>query len=88
MNKNSTTNKIHFLSAYNGKLELHNTSGLVCASNDPKVLATAFTTYGYYDSFQTSSSFDFGIESGFKTDDAVYKLFEAAFEIVNTSKAI
>ena len=54
------------------------------ASNDPKELADAFNIFGYFDSFQTSSSFDFGIESGFKTDDAVYKLFEAAFEIVNS----
>ena len=80
--------KIRYLSANNGKLELHNTTGIVCASNDPKELADAFNIFGYFDSFQTSSSFDFGIESGFKTDDAVYKLFEAAFEIVNTSEAI
>lgn len=76
--------KIHYLSANDGKLELHNTTGIVCASNDPKELADAFNIFGYFDSFRTSSSFDFGIESGFKTNDAVHKLFEEAFEIVNS----
>ena len=34
-------------------------------------------------SFRTSSSIDFGIESGFKTDDAVHKLFHKVFTIIN-----
>ena len=32
--------------------------------------------------FRCSSSFDFGIESGFKTDDAVHRLFQKVFTII------
>ena len=31
----------------------------------------------------TSSSFDFGRESGFRTNDAVHKLYDKTFIIVN-----
>ena len=34
--------KIRYLSSGDGKLELHNTTGIVCASNDPKELADAW----------------------------------------------
>jgi hypothetical protein len=65
--------KIHYLSAGEGKLELHNSTGIVCAS---------FITFGYFDSFRTSSSFDFGVESGFEYDSAVHDLFEKAFTVL------
>tara|TARA_B100000925_G_scaffold212128_1_gene161852 strand:- start:23807 stop:24067 length:261 start_codon:yes stop_codon:yes gene_type:complete len=74
--------KIHYLSAGEGKLELHNSTGIVCASNDPLELAKAFITFGYFDSFRTSSSFDFGVESGFEYDSAVHDLFEKAFTVL------
>ena len=74
--------KIDHLSAGEGKMELWNTEGIVFASSDPKELAKAFKKYGYAESFSTSSSFEFGQESGFKTDDEPSNLLDKAFEIV------
>tara|TARA_Y100000356_G_scaffold42833_1_gene33401 strand:+ start:129 stop:383 length:255 start_codon:yes stop_codon:yes gene_type:complete len=78
---------ITYLSADNGKLQLHDDTkkGVVFESSDPIELAQAFVAFGMPEdqSFRTSSSFDFGVESGFKTDDAVHKLFHKVFTIIN-----
>lgn len=78
--------KINFLSAGNGKLELHARSytedKIVCASNDPLELAKAFIKHGWEDTFRTSSSFDFGEESGFDYNEAVHDLFEKTFTVI------
>ena len=77
--------KINHLSAGEGKMELWNTEGIVFASGNAKELAEAFKKYGYAESFSTSSSFDFGRESGFRTNDGVHKLFDRTFKIINKS---
>ena len=75
--------KIDHLSAGEGKMELWNTEGIVFASSDPKELAKAFLKYGCEETMSTSSSFDFGRESGFRTNDGVHKLFDRTFKIIN-----
>ena len=77
--------KIDHLSAGEGKMELWNTEGIVFASSDPKELAKAFLKYGGEETMSTSSSFDFGRESGFRTNDGVHKLFDRTFKIINKS---
>lgn len=88
--------KINFLSASEGKLELHASlvyhrddmsytqDQIVCASNDPLELANAFIKYGWEDTFRTSSSFDFGEESGFDYNEAVHDLFEKTFTVIES----
>ena len=77
--------KIVHLSAGEGKMELWNTEGIVFASGNAKELAEAFKKYGYAERFSTSSTFDFGRESGFRTNDGVHKLFDRTFKIINKS---
>ena len=77
---------ITYLSADNGKLQLHDDTknGVIFESNDPLALAKAFVKFGMPEdrTFRCSSSFDFGIEPGFKTDDAVHRLFQKVFTII------
>ena len=77
---------ITYLSADNGKLQLHDDTknGVIFESNDPLALAKAFVKFGMPEdrTFRCSSSFDFGIESGFKTDDAFHRLFQKVFTII------
>ncbi len=80
--------KINMLSAHEGKLELHvrtyTEDTIVCASNDPLELAKAFIKHGWEDTFRTSSSFDFGEESGFDYNEAVRHLFEDTFALMES----
>jgi hypothetical protein len=77
--------KIIYISAGEGKMNLWNKDGIVFSSSKAKELAKAFLKHGWADTFGTSSSFDFGRESGFRTNDAVRKLFYRTFEIINKS---
>ena len=80
--------KITHISADEGKLELwHFKNGrcfgkIAVISSDPKIIAKALNRYGYEERLSTSSSFDFGEESGFKTDDEPSNILDKAFEIV------
>ena len=75
--------KIDHLSAGEGKMELWSKGKMVFASGKASELAIAFLNYGFEETMSTSSSFDFGRESGFKTNDAVHKLYDKTFIIVN-----
>ena len=80
--------KIAHISADEGKLKLWSMrSGdlwgkLEVISSDPKIVAKALKRHGYHEQLSTSSSFDFGEESGFKTDDEPSNILDKAFEIV------
>ena len=80
--------KITHISADEGKLELwHFKNGrcfgkIAVISSDPKIIAKALNRYGYEERLSFSSSFDFGEESGFKTDDEPSNILDKAFEIV------
>ena len=87
--------KITRISADEGKLKLwhiekidalpsgeHTLYKIATISSDPKILAVALKRYGYEERLSFSSSFDFGEESGFKTDDEPSNILDKAFEIV------
>ena len=77
--------KISHISADNGKLELWHIGRCgkrLVVSPDPKIIAVALKRYGYEDRLSFSSSFEFGEESGFKTDDEPSNILDKAFEIV------
>ena len=80
--------KIESVTADQGKLKLwyynkYSVVGtLAVESSNPKKIAEALKTYGYYEVLRKSSSFDFGEESGFKTDDEPSNILNKAFEIV------
>ena len=80
--------KISHISSDKGYLELWSYSGgrgfgkLEVTSSDPKIIAKALKRYGYEDRLSFSSSFEFGEEAGFKTDDEPSNILDKAFEIV------
>ena len=85
--------KISHISADEGKLKLwyfknskSHPSGCfgktAVISSDPKIIAKALNRYGYEDELTFFSSFDFGEEVGFETDDEPSKILDKAFEIV------
>tara|TARA_B000000557_G_C20808075_1_gene458613 strand:+ start:1713 stop:2003 length:291 start_codon:yes stop_codon:yes gene_type:complete len=82
------TVRISHISADKGKLELWSYRGgrgfgkLEVISSDPKIIAKALNRYGYEDRLSFSSSFEFGEEAGFKTDDEPSNILDKAFEIV------
>jgi len=79
--------KITHISADEGKLELWHLKNSRCfgkiaiASSDPVEIARTLIKHGFENTFSKASSFDFGEESGFKTDDAPSLLLNKAFEI-------
>jgi hypothetical protein len=77
--------KIVHLSAGEGKMELWSKDEMVFSSGKASELAKAFLKHGCEETMRTSSSFDFGRESGFRTNDAVHKLFDRTFKIINKS---
>ena len=77
--------KIDHLSAGEGKMDLWSKDEMVFASSKASELAKAFLKYGCEETMSTSSSFDFGRESGFRTNDGVHKLFDRTFKIINKS---
>lgn len=79
--------KIAHISADEGKLKLWSLRGgrlfgkLEVISSDYLEIAIALSKYGFYDTLSKSSSFDFGEEVGFETDDEPSKILDKAFEI-------
>ena len=80
--------KINFISARDGKLELHMNdmnSSMECtvkSSANPIILADIMSKYGFDDVVMASSSMDFAKENGFKTDDGAKKLYKNALNLI------
>ena len=78
--------KISHISADEGKLyfwnKLNGNRLLFCVSSDPVEIARTLIKHGFEDTFSKASSFDFGEEAGFKTDDEPSNILDKAFEIV------
>ena len=75
--KNKKLKKIDFISADNGKLELH-MGDKIKSSADPIILADIMSKHGFDDTVMASSSMDFAKENGFKTDDGAKILYKNA----------
>ena len=79
--KNKKLEKIDFISADNGKLELH-MGDKIKSSADPIILADIMSKHGFDDTVMASSSMDFASEYGFKTDDGAKKLYQNAMGLL------
>ena len=79
--KNKKLKKIDFISADNGKLELH-MGDKIKSSADPIILADIMSKHGFDDTVMASSSMDFAKENGFKTDDGAKKLYQNAMGLL------
>ena len=75
--KNKKLKKIDFVSARDGKLELH-MGDKIKSSADPIILADIMSKHGFDDTVMASSSMDFAKENGFKTDDGAKILYKNA----------
>ena len=67
--------KINFIGAHNGKLELHMGDKIKSSAN-PIILADIMSKHGFADTVMASSSMDWAKENGFKTDDGAKKLYK------------
>ena len=80
--------KINFVSARDGKLELHMNdmnSSMECtvkSSANPIILADIMSKYGFDDVVMASSSMDFANEYGFKSHDGAKKLYQNALNLI------
>ena len=80
--------KINFISARDGKLELHMNdmnSSMECtvkSSANPIILADIMSKYGFDDVVMASSSMDFANEYGFKSHDGAKKLYQNALNLI------
>ncbi len=73
--------KINFIGAHNGKLELH-MGDKVKSSANPIILADIMSKHGFDDVVMASSSMDFAKENGFKTNDGAKKLYKNALGLI------
>ena len=73
--------KIDFVSARDGKLELH-VGDKVKSSANPIILADIMSKYGFDDVVMASSSMDFANEYGFKSHDGAKKLYQNALNLI------
>ena len=73
--------KINFISARDGKLELH-VGDKVKSSANPIILADIMSKYGFDDVVMASSSMDYASEDGFRTDDGAKKLYQNAINLI------
>ena len=79
--------KINFVSAKDGKIELHmndDNSSMDCtikSSANPIILAAIMDDYVFDDTFIASSSMDFASEYGFKDDGDARKLYNNALSL-------
>ena len=77
--------KINFVSAHDGKLQLHYYEmGVekIKASENPIILADVMKKHGFDDVVMASSSMDYAKESGFRTDDGAKKLYNNALSLI------
>ena len=73
--------KINFIGAHNGKLELHMGDKIKSSAN-PIILADIMSKYGFDDVVMASSSMDFASENGFKKDGDARKLYNNALSLI------
>ena len=73
--------KINFIGAHNGKLELH-MGDKVKSSANPIILAEIMNKHGFADVVMGSSSMDFAKENGFRTNDGAKKLYNNALNLI------
>lgn len=81
--------KINYISANDGKLELHYVENSVeksVASDDVSILAKFMMSKGVSDSVMKSSSIDFASEYGFANDNDAKKLFDESYKIYTKMK--
>ena len=77
--------KINFVSARDGKLQLHYYEmGVekIKSSENPIILAEVMKKHGFEDTVMASSSMDYASEDGFKTDDGAKKLYKNALSLI------
>ena len=73
--------KINFIGAHNGKLELH-MGDKVKSSANPIILADIMSKHGFADVVMGSSAMDFASEYGFKKDGDAKKLYNNALGLI------
>ena len=80
--------KINFISARDGKLELHMNdmnSSMECtvkSSANPIILADIMSKHGFADTVMASSSMDWAKEYGFKDHDGAKRLYKNALGLI------
>ena len=79
--KNKKLEKIDFISADNGKLELH-MGDKIKSSADPIILADIMSKHGFADTVMASSSMDWAKEYGFKDHDGAKRLYKNALGLI------
>ena len=75
-------NKVDFISAHKGGIQMFSNLGLVGWGNTPESVAYVLNTKGMAESIMGSSSMDFASEEGFDSDDGASFLFKKALEFV------
>ena len=73
--------KINFIGAHNGKLELH-MGDKVKSSANPIILADIMSKHGFADTVMASSSMDWAKEYGFKDHDGAKRLYKNALGLI------
>ena len=73
--------KINFISAEDGKLELH-VGDKVKSSANPIILADIMSKHGFADTVMASSSMDWAKEYGFKDHDGAKRLYKNALGLI------
>ena len=73
--------KINFISAEDGKLELH-VGDKVKSSANPIILADIMSKHGFADTVMASSSMDWAKEYGFKDHDGAKRLYKNALNLI------
>lgn len=77
--------KINFVSARDGKLQLHYYEmGVekIKASENPIILAEIMKKHGFEDTVMASSSLDFAKEAGFRSDNGAKTLYKNAINLI------
>ena len=83
--------KINYISANDGKLELHyveNSVNKSVASDDESILAKFMLQKGVDDVVMKSSSIDFADEYGFKNYKDASKLFDNSYKLYSKMKSL
>ena len=82
---NLKNTKINFVSARDGKLQLHYYEmGVekIKASENPIILADIMKKHGFEDTVMASSSMDFAKEYGFRSHDGAKNLYKNALNLI------
>ena len=77
------SNKIRFISANKGGIELFSDPGVkIGYAKEPTKLAELIKVFGLGDDVYTSSSMDFADEEGFTTQNGAHVLWEKAINVI------